>query len=77
MRLSIIGSVMIVLASTWLAPTFAGAQNATMRGHVHYSSCNCHFGYLKSEKGACEAEVSCYSEGGRCSQSCIASPSSE
>jgi hypothetical protein len=78
MRLSIIGSVMIVLASTGLAPSFAAAQNATMRGHYHYSSCNCHFGYLSyNEKGTCEPEVSCYSEGGRCSQSCIAPPSSE
>ena len=78
MRLSIIGSVMIVLASTGLAPSFAGAQNATMRGHIHYSSCNCHFGHLSyNEKSTCEPEVSCYSEGGRCSQSCIASPSSE
>jgi hypothetical protein len=77
MRLSIIGSVIIVLASTGLAPSFAAAQNATMRGHYHYSSCNCHFGYNYNEKGACEPEVSCYSEGGRCSQSCIAPSSPE
>jgi hypothetical protein len=38
MRLSIIGFVIIVLASTGLAPSFAAAQNATMRGHYHYSS---------------------------------------
>jgi hypothetical protein len=77
MRLSIIGSLTIVLASIGSATSFAAAQNATMRGHYHYSSCNCHFGYNNNEIGPCEPEVSCYSEGGRCSQSCIAPSSPE
>ena len=65
MRLSLIGFVVIVLAG--LTPALAASQNATMRGHYHYATCSCHFGY---GGGACVADVACASEGGRCSASC-------
>jgi hypothetical protein len=70
MRLSSVGSVVLVLAG--LTPALAAPQNATMRGHPRYATCSCHFGY---GGGACVAEVACAAEGGRCSASC--GPSSQ
>jgi len=67
MRHSLIGSVLIglVLATATLSP--AAAANVTPR--AKYSACICRFGYGGDR---CDAAVACYSEGGRCTQSCPA-----
>jgi hypothetical protein len=70
MRLSFVGSVVIVLAA--LTAALAAPQNASTRGHYHYATCSCYFGY---GGGACVADVACASEGGRCSAWC--GPSSQ
>jgi hypothetical protein len=45
MRLSFVGSVMIILALAGLAPSSAVAQNDT-NGRYLYSKCICRFGYV-------------------------------
>ena len=80
MRLSSICSVIIVLGLVGLAPSFAAAQNAHMKGHYRYhhhyhhhkmspvyNTCTCHFGYGDS----CAVAVACATEGGQCSGSCV------
>jgi hypothetical protein len=71
MRLSLIGSVMIVLALASLGPAYADAQKTKVS--TNYPSCNCRFGYGSS----CAPAVSCATEGGRCSGSCTSPPESK
>jgi hypothetical protein len=66
MRLSFIGSVMIILALAGLAPSSAVAQNDT-NGRYLYSKCICRFGYGGN---LCVPAVACADEGGRCVRSC-------
>jgi len=84
MRLSSISFVIIVLGLVGLAPSFAAAQNANVKGHYRYHrhhhkmspgyhACNCHFGYGDS----CAVAVACATEGGRCTGSCMLPPQSK
>ena len=82
MRLSSISFVIIVLGLVGLAPSFAAAQNANMKGHYRYHhhkmspvyrACNCHFDYGDS----CSVAVACATEGGRCTGSCVLPPQSK
>ena len=60
-------SVVIVLALAGLTPAFVADQNTIRESHYHYTACSCHFGY----GSACQTAVSCATEGGRCSGSCV------
>jgi hypothetical protein len=59
--------VMIVLAVVGSAPTLAADRNAIKEARYTYAHCNCHFGY----GNACSPTVTCATEGGRCSGSCV------
>jgi hypothetical protein len=61
------GAVVIVQI---LAATTASlaAQSGDMKNSYRYSGCFCHFGYGIV---ACNPDVSCASEGGRCGESCV------
>jgi hypothetical protein len=63
----------IVLAFITLPPSLAAAHSSYSQTSPDYSHCNCHFGY----GDICVPAVSCASEGGRCSGSCVPSPQSE
>jgi hypothetical protein len=69
MRLSFIGSFMIILAVVGVTPSFAAAHHY----HHHkrtliYGYCSCSFNGVNRE---CAVAVSCRSEGGRCLGSCV------
>jgi hypothetical protein len=66
--------VTIVLLSQGLTAAMAAPRYTATRFSARYSSCSCHFGYDRNSVGFCAPVVSCYSEGGRCSQSCGSLP---
>lgn len=68
MRISLIGSVTIVLAVLGLGVSSAAARVATqLEEHNSYSGCYCQFGY----GGNCGDSVECSSQGGRCIRACV------
>jgi hypothetical protein len=72
MRVSLISSGMIVLALL-ATPAPASVRHASRINYTHYSSCSCRFGrpgYVNYSDSDCTPQVSCLSEGGRCSGSC-------
>jgi hypothetical protein len=71
MRLSLICSIMAVLALVALAPSSATAETGNMTGRYHYAACSCQFGYPGR---ACVPAVACGAEGGRCSGTCVPQP---
>jgi hypothetical protein len=80
MRLSFIGSAMIVLALLGLEIDTAAARHASRISYYRYANCSCRFGrpgYVNYSDRDCTPQVSCLAEGGRCSGSCASQPQSE
>jgi hypothetical protein len=68
MRLSLIVSVLTVLAFAGLAAAPASAEIGRTTSHL-YPDCQCQFGF----DGGCMPKVSCATTGGHCTKACVAS----
>jgi len=67
MRLSLIVSVLTVLAFAGLAAAPASAEIGRVTSR-QYADCQCQFGF----DGGCMPKVSCTSTGGHCAKACVA-----